>query len=387
MNGPRFSIIPAGAIFDRSLEPRDLQVIGLLGCHTDKAGWCSRSQVKMARELRCSRGSVQNALDRLCEAGWVEKKRRDVEVEEAGKHPSRAYAYRVLLDRDDFAFESVTRDAEEDEEPSHAEIASEEAGCQPIGTPPAPAEIAPGCQPCVSTGANVYVGTKNVPLERPPIERERDARARDRKARFIAAFEQRWPTAAADDRQRTGYAAEALTEDEEKSALDGIGPFLENLKRLGRKNVPAGWNYLEQKRWTLLDKPKGEAAQLTGYEDGTPEAKALTMLFDIAGKMDFFWQVIHRDGKVWSRIEITPQLLALAGIRPRKDWTVTLSRRGAGAWNEFIGSRLGEVSRTRLAEGSPAPEPFPPLKDGTWSTASPGPTEDDLAVFANEGQR
>ena len=45
---PRLSIIPAGPIFDRSLEGRDLQVLGLLGCHTDKAGWCSRSQVKMA---------------------------------------------------------------------------------------------------------------------------------------------------------------------------------------------------------------------------------------------------------------------------------------------------------------------------------------------------
>src|SRR6185437_1986833 len=74
VTGPRLSIIPAGAIFDRTLEPRDLHVLNLLGCHTDKAGWCRRSQVRMAAELGCSRSSVQRSLDRLCEAGWVQKK-------------------------------------------------------------------------------------------------------------------------------------------------------------------------------------------------------------------------------------------------------------------------------------------------------------------------
>lgn len=387
MNGPRFSIIPAGAIFDRTLEPRDLQVIGLLGCHTDKAGWCSRSQVKMARELNCSRGSVQNALDRLCEAGWVEKKRRDVEVEEAGKHPSRAYAYRVLLDRDDFAFESVTRDADDDEDPSHAETASEGAGCQPVGTPPVPTEMAPGCQPCIGTGANTYVGTKNVPLERPPIERERDARARDRKARFIAAFEQRWPTAAADDRQRTGYAAEALTEAEEQSALDGVGPFLENLKRLGRKNVPAGWRYLEEKRWTLLEQPKAEAP-IGQHATGSREGRAIAMLYEIAGKTDFFHRIVARGGVVYSRIEITPQLLALADLPPRNEWRETAAHNEAGAWNRFIGERLGDLQRARLVEGDSVPKPFPPKVDGSWSpTGPPSPTNDDLQALANEGQR
>jgi DNA-binding MarR family transcriptional regulator len=71
LSHPRLSIIPAGAVTDRSLEPRDLQVLCLLGRHTDKAGWCSRSQVKMAREIDCSRGSLQNSLERLVEAGWV----------------------------------------------------------------------------------------------------------------------------------------------------------------------------------------------------------------------------------------------------------------------------------------------------------------------------
>ena len=78
---PRLSIIPAGAVTDRSLEPRDLQVLCLLGRHTDKAGWCVRSQVKMASEIDCGRSSVQRSLERLYEAGWVEKRRRDTVVE------------------------------------------------------------------------------------------------------------------------------------------------------------------------------------------------------------------------------------------------------------------------------------------------------------------
>lgn len=386
---PRLSIIPAGAIFDRSLEARDLQVIGLLGCHTDKAGWCSRSQVKMARELNCSRGTVQNSLDRLCDAGWVEKKRRDVEVEEAGKHPSRSYAYRVLLDRDDYAFENVTREAEDDDESSHAENASEGVGCQPVGTPTVPTELAPGCQPSVGTGANTYVGTKNVPLERPLIERERDARARDRKARFIAAFEQRWPTAAADDRQRTGYAAEGLTEDEEKAALDGIGPFLENLKRLGRKNVPAGWNYLEQKRWTLLEQSKASAPITTLHAADSPEAKAVRVLHEIVGRTSAFFKIFRRaDGSVSFSKPMTPQLTALSQAPEQSAWP-TLDRQQAGAWEGLLRTIFDdEIVRRRLREGSHAPWPWPPRKDGTLSpTGPPGPTDEDFAALANEGQR
>lgn len=388
MSSPRLSIIPAGAVTDPSLEARDLQVLCLLGRHTDRAGWCARSQVKMAKELRCSRGSVQNSLDRLCTAGWMEKKRRDVEVEEAGKQPSRSYAYRVLLDRDDFAFENATRDAEDDEAPSHAETASEGGGCQPIGTPTVPTDQHPGANACDGTGANTYDGTKNAPLERPLLERERDARAsKDRKARFIAAFEQRWPTAAVDDRQRTGYAAEELTEAEEAEALNGIAPFLENLKKLHRKAVPAGWRYLEEKRWTLLDQAKPEPPASTQFAASSREGRAIAALFDLAGKIEFFYKAVCRGGVVYHRAEITPQLLALSDLKPRAEWRHTLTRQQAGAWNGFIESRIGGLSHLRLVEGSHAPEPWPPKKDGTWPPEGPTMTDDDIDALASEGHR
>jgi len=376
---PRFSIIPAGAVTDRSLEPRDLQVLCLLGRHTDKAGWCTRSQVKMAQELDCSRGSVQNSLDRLSGAGWIEIKRRDVEVEQAGKQPSRSYAYRVLLDRDDYAFESVTRDADDDATESHAENASDEAGCQPVGTP-LPTEQHPGANPCVGTRANAYDGTKNDPLERPPLERERDARARDRKARFLVSFEHRWPTAALDDRQRTAYAAEGLTEDEEEPCLAGIAPFLEDLKRRGRKNVPAGWKYIGQKRWTLLDHPKSEGGPLC-YPVESPEARGLAVLYDLVGAGDFFRSVIRRSGSVYPRKPVTPRVVALAGVASER---VVLNRNQAAAWDEFVSDHVTVKTRQRLINGSHAPRLWPPLKDGTWSTTGPpevGLSDADIEDF------
>ncbi|WP_305320024.1 hypothetical protein [Bradyrhizobium sp.] len=409
MSSPRLSIIPAGAVTDPSLEARDLQVLCLLGRHTDRAGWCARSQVRMAGELRCGRASVQRSLERLYEAGWVEKKRRD----EAGKadessRPSASYAYRVVLDRDDFAFENATRDAEGETDESYAETASEQGGCPPVGTPNEPgSDVAadtenggegahidghPGAHPERAPGAHTYVGTKNAPLERPHLERERDARARDlkdRKARFLVTFEARWPTAAVDDRQRTAYASDALTEAEEADALAGIAPFLENLKKLYRKGVPAGWNYLEQKRWTLLEQAKPDNAGPLSHASGSAEAKAVKVLHDIAGRAEAFAKIWRRsDGSVNFNKPMSAQLTALSQAPEPSAW-VELSRNQAGAWEGLLRSFFDPgVMRQHMREGARAPWLWPPRKDGTLSDVAPPGTlsDDDIEAFADEGQ-
>jgi hypothetical protein len=396
MSGPRLSIIPAGAVIDRSLEPRDLQVLCLLGRHTDKAGWCVRSQVKMAAEIDCGRSSVQRSLERLVDAGWVEKKRRDAAADTADPgQPSASYAYRVVLDRDDFAFENATGEAAE----SHAENALEGAECPPVGTPSEAENTAtvsdenategaqedghPGAHPGRAGGAHVEMGTKNVPSERPLLERERDARAtKDRKARFLVAFEARWPTAAADNRQRTAYAAGELTEEEETAALAGIAGFLENQKRLGRKNVPAGWRYLEEKRWTLLEQPK-EAPHAAAYPRDSIEAKALAVLHDIAGKGDFFRQVHRRsDGTVSYSKPVTAQLAALSQAPERAEW-VELNRQQAGAWEGFLREAVAVTVRKHLREGDRAPWPWPPSAEGKIYTTGPPETLMSAEDFAD----
>lgn len=113
----RYSIIPARAITDRAVTAQALRVLALLGRHTDDNGWCRRSQVKMAEELGCSRGTIQNALDLLIGAvngeGYVERReetRAGVAPEE-GRHPHCSYSYRVRLDLDDAAVAKAKRGA------------------------------------------------------------------------------------------------------------------------------------------------------------------------------------------------------------------------------------------------------------------------------------
>lgn len=137
MSEHRYSIIPGGAVTDPNLEPRDLQVLCLLGRHTNRLGWCHRSQGKMAEEIRSSRSSVQRSLVRLYEAGWVERKLRSVGRSEAKPdRPHTYHAYRVKIDREclpDVSSEFAVDEAEGDER------------CSPVGTPNPP--VGTGCPP------------------------------------------------------------------------------------------------------------------------------------------------------------------------------------------------------------------------------------------------
>ncbi|MHB0784418.1 hypothetical protein [Bradyrhizobium sp. 5.13L] len=371
MSNPRLSIIPAGAVTDRSLDPRDLQTLCLLGRHIDRAGWCTRSQVRMAAELGCGRATLQRSLDRLYEAGWVEKRRRDFWRPEDSA-PSSSYAYRVKLDRDDFDLKSLTREVDEDLDEGHAENAEVPAngegvpaggqGCPPMGR---------GARPSTGTGAHAYAGTNNDPLERPlkTIERDAGARARDRKERFKADFRKRWPTAAVDDRNRTDYAADALSAEEEKAALDGVKPFLDELKRQGRKSVPAGWRYLEERRWTLLPQGEGSAeggAASAALDEGSDAGRAVATLYAVAKARVFVY-----GGKVVYRGSVTPQILAFAAVADKASWRWIADRQQIAAWQAFLAAHVFGVRSPLLDQrgdemGFYAPASWPPRKDGGW---------------------
>lgn len=96
MSDPRLSIIPAGAVLDPRIKARDLQVLCLFGRHIDRRGWCRRSQVQMAKEMGCARSTVQASIDRLVEAGWLQKKVLSAPHQQ-GERDS-AHEYRVVLD-------------------------------------------------------------------------------------------------------------------------------------------------------------------------------------------------------------------------------------------------------------------------------------------------
>lgn len=69
---------------------------------------------------------------------------------------------------------------------------------------------------------------------------------------FLSSFNASWPTASFDERDRVTQAASRLSDSDREAALAGVAPFLAELKWLRRRYVPAGWKYLEEKRWKLL---------------------------------------------------------------------------------------------------------------------------------------
>lgn len=158
----RFSIIPAMAVTDPRLEPRDLQVLCLLGRHTDDLGWCCRSQVRMAKELACGRATVQRAISRLVEAGYVEHrpKRRD-------SGGDAAHDYRVVIDP-----------------PAPAEQPENDQGGVPTG--------GQGCPPKDGQGVPTH---ERAPRLTTPVKRE------ERGARDSEPEEGEAATACADDRR------------------------------------------------------------------------------------------------------------------------------------------------------------------------------------------
>lgn len=238
--------------------------------------------------------------------------------------------------------------------------------------------------------AYIDIQNKDLPRKDSTQKPEREgARAREKHALNLAEFKRRWPTNASDDQARVDNAWWALSNEDGEAALVGISPFLDKLKRDHRKHPPAGFTYLGQKRWTLLEaKPSSEPA-LQQFAPGSREGRAIAALFEIAGKTDFFRSAIFRGGTVNFRVEVSEQLLALAALRPRSEW-VTLSRQQAGAWNSFVHDRLGDLHRNRLAEGAQAPHPWPPRKDGSWppdGAAESTMTNEDLDAISSEGQR
>ena len=110
MTGPRLSITLATAFTDPRLKGRALNVLGILGSHTDRQGWCTRSQVKMAKQLGCAPSTINAAVKLLVELGYIEQRR--LVREDNG---DRASEYRVLLD-DIRPAEFITNDDESDEE-------------------------------------------------------------------------------------------------------------------------------------------------------------------------------------------------------------------------------------------------------------------------------
>ncbi|TIL25584.1 MAG: helix-turn-helix domain-containing protein [Mesorhizobium sp.] len=241
---PRFSIIPADAVTDPALEGRDLQVLALLGRHTDNRGWCCRSQVKMSREISCGRATVQRSIARLVAAGYLEH--RPINRENGG---DAAHEYRVVLDRPDAATipdeKTATVEAVE---------AAEGGAHQRAGVPTQDGQGVPthGRAPMLTT----------------PVKRHRES-ARDDEEEFERA-RRAWPSGFADSRQDALTAWLALSPDDRREAALEIDRFAATNKAIGRKLICGFVAYLREQRWKALPvRPKpveAESANLLPVE-------------------------------------------------------------------------------------------------------------------------
>lgn len=262
MSGPRYSVIPADAVTDIRLEGRDLQVLALLGRHTNDGGWCSRSQVKMSREIHCGRATIQRALARLIECGYVQQ--RPLLRKDGG---DRAHEYRVLLD--DVQPGSFINDADESENSGQIDGEGVPTGGQGVPT----------------------LNGQGVPThERAPIrttllkreERETRALGADIEVTVAAAeadsrfmdWLMSWPTAASDSLVRTYRAWIGLTEAERSEAIERtVASIAQHQGKVGRKGCYASFTYLEEKRWKRL--PTAAVATLTSPSMTTVKPRGL----------------------------------------------------------------------------------------------------------------
>lgn len=287
--GPRLSVIPAAAVTDARLQGRDLQVLCLLGTHTNELGWCWRSQGEMARQVGCVRGTIQNALRRLEAAGWVEVRQR-----RRNDGGDASHAYRVVLDVSERQVlaarrkEPLPADLPEDPEPEapvpEAPEAAEEGPSQ--GTPPANI-LAPPCQqigtPLPTQGwhppANIGLAPYNdkvlndeILTSEPPLsppEGRGGASANPDGGQWAGeplppegpewqALADLWPGIATNRVPRALKVWGGLTAAEKAGAIAGVPPYLAECQR-HRRQVCQVASYLKDRRWLHLPQEAREA--------------------------------------------------------------------------------------------------------------------------------
>jgi len=95
MRGPRYSIIPCQAVYDKRFKLAHYRILGCLGHHTDANGWCKLKQKTMAEELGYARETLNRTIRELEGWGYVEK--TDNRALSNGFHA--CSSYRVLMDR------------------------------------------------------------------------------------------------------------------------------------------------------------------------------------------------------------------------------------------------------------------------------------------------
>lgn len=256
MAGPRLSIIPARAATDPALKPRDLQVLCVLGRHTNELGWCEKSQVKMAKEMGCARSTVFEAVERLIKAGYLE---RHIQSQKSGRDAP--HIYRVILDPVHPDLDSVKADPEPDSETdTPADQSAPPAG---ISAPPAGPGPAPKNDPLRTKereGAGASEREEGQPEAAETDDRTSDdnpdsAGFQKRLARFCSGrgfVAGAWPDWDTGSLGWIGRQFAALSREERAAAERWRDPYLLDMAERKKSPMTVGV-FLRDKAWEALD--------------------------------------------------------------------------------------------------------------------------------------
>lgn len=177
MAGPRYSILPADAVFDSRLSRLALHVLAALGGHADNNGWCVVRQKTLAAKIGSSTHSVRNALRELVELGYVRCRSRY-----ADSGAQIASLYQVVMDREPPAEIAETGiDADEKTVPNGNVFPASDGG--EISHQAAQADVPPaspryrGGNPHVTGGVTPTLPHKNDPSSERPLSSNEDGRA------------------------------------------------------------------------------------------------------------------------------------------------------------------------------------------------------------------
>jgi hypothetical protein len=258
MSGARFSIIPAWIVTDQRLKGSDLRVLCLLGTHTNKEGWCRRSQIKMSQQLKCGRSTVQDSLNRLSDIGAVEKR----PVESADGRDS-AHWYRVVLDRTVSSNAFSAWEGEEDEEFSPISDAENTTPPAGIPAPPAGPEAAPpaGPEPAPINDHSLTVTSND--RERARTRTDRDGDGNENPKAVMRAFNRwygDWPTRKVDSTNAAEQAWLALSAEQRAECIAKTPLYVERANAVRGVKVPYASVYLNGRDWEKLDDPKSDIA-------------------------------------------------------------------------------------------------------------------------------
>lgn len=247
---PRLSIIPAGAVTDQELKGRDLQVLALLGRHTNDNGWCRRSQVRMADEIGCGRGTIQRSLERLAKRRWIEIKPARPDAAGDDRKHSSSHFYRVRLDVGDPGPIASTKADDQNAD-------AQEQGVPVCG------------HPCPPMDGHHITTPLNEGENAPAIASQSDNGDDDERA--FAELADSWPSAAADNLAAAKRVWLSLSPDERAAAAANAAAWQRHVRKdLRRSILPALSTYLRERKWQALPNrnraTKGEVVLLEPFK-------------------------------------------------------------------------------------------------------------------------